>query len=273
VPQLLAVSVMICNRGRLMAIMKIPKKTQDRLIAGLKRYQPIVGKLRERDISEADTVTVIKDMLTDIFGYDKYAELTSEQQIRGTFCDLAIKVEGKIYYLAEIKSAGTKLNDSHLRQAINYGAHQGIEWVILSNAIEWRLYRIKFGQPIDYEEVFNFDVTKLSSRSGDDLNKLFMLCRESISSDSLAEYHRQAQIVNRYVISELLQSDAMVSALRREIRRLFDGVRATEDDLRIILTNDVLKRDTIDGDPPKAAKAVVKKAASSLARKAAKAAT
>jgi hypothetical protein len=256
-----------------MATMKIPKKTQDRLVAGLKKYQPIVGKLRERDISEADTVTVIKDMLTDIFGYDKYTELTSEQQIRGTFCDLAIKVEGKIYYLAEVKSAGTNLNDNHLRQAINYGAHQGIEWIILSNAIEWKVYRIKFGQPIDYEEVFSFDVTKLSSRSGDDLSKLYMLCRESISSDSLADYHRHAQIVNRYIIAELLQSDAMMGALRRELRKLFDGVRATEEDLRLILTSDVMKRDTIDGDPPKAAKAVVKKAVGALARKTAKSAS
>jgi hypothetical protein len=256
-----------------MAMIKIPKKTQDRLVAGLKRYQPIVGKLRERDISEADTVTVIKDMLTDIFGYDKYTELTSEQQIRGTFCDLAIKVEGKIYYLAEVKSAGTNLNDNHLRQAINYGAHQGIEWIILSNAIEWKIYRIKFGQPIDYEEVFSFDVTKLSSRSSDDLSKLFMLCRESISSDSLADYHRHAQIVNRYIIAELLQSDAMLAALRRELRKLFDGVRATEEDLLLILTSDVMKRDTIDGDPPKAAKSVVKKAVGALARKAAKSAT
>lgn len=99
-------------------MVKIPKKAQDRLVAGLKRYQPIVGRLRERDISEADTVTVIKDMLTDIFGYDKYTELTSEQQIRGTFCDLAIRVEGKIYYLAEVKSAGTNLSDNHLRQAV-----------------------------------------------------------------------------------------------------------------------------------------------------------
>ena len=80
--------------------MKIAKKTQDRLIAGLRRYQPIVRKLAERDISEADTVTVIKDLPCDIFGYDKYAELTSEQQIRGTFCDLAIRVEGKVHYLA-----------------------------------------------------------------------------------------------------------------------------------------------------------------------------
>lgn len=253
-----------------MTAIKIPKKAQDRLVAGLKKYQPIVGKLRERDISEADTVTVIKDMLTDIFGYDKYTELTSEQQIRGTFCDLAIKVEGKIYYLAEVKSAGTNLNENHLRQAVNYGAHQGIEWIILSNAIEWKIYRIKFGQPIDYEEVFNFDVTKLSSRSLDDLNKLFMLCRESISSDSLAEYHRHAQIVNRFVIAELLQSEAVVGTLRRELRRLFDGVRATDDDLRMILTSDVMKRDTIDGDPPKAAKAIVKKALNALAKKAAK---
>lgn len=254
-----------------MTSIKIPKKVQDRLVAGLRKYQPIVGKLRERDISEADTVTVIKDMLTDIFGYDKYTELTSEQQIRGTFCDLAIKVESKIYYLAEVKSAGTSLNDDHLRQAINYGAHQGIEWIILSNAIEWKIYRIKFGQPIDYEEVYCFDVCKLSSRSNEDLSKLFMLCRESISSDSLAEYHRHAQIVNRYVISEMLQSDALVAVLRRELRKLFEGVRATDEDLRIILTTDVLKRDTIDGDLPKNAKAVIKKATAAAARKASKA--
>jgi hypothetical protein len=86
-----------------MTTVRIPKKINDRLIASLKKYQPIVAKLRERDISEADTVTVIKDMLTDMFGYDKYTELTSEQQIRGTFCDLAIRVEGKVHYLAEVK--------------------------------------------------------------------------------------------------------------------------------------------------------------------------
>jgi len=78
-----------------MTAIKIPKKTQDRLVAGLRRYQPIVRKLAERDISEADTVTVIKDMLSDLFGYDKYTELTSEQQIRGTFCDLAIQSEAR----------------------------------------------------------------------------------------------------------------------------------------------------------------------------------
>lgn len=251
--------------------MKIAKKSQERIVSGLKKYQPIVRKLAERDISEADTVTVIKDMLTDIFGYDKYTELTSEQQIRGTFCDLAIRVEGKIHYLAEVKSAGTNLNDNHLRQAVNYGAHQGIEWVLLTNGIIWKIFRIKFGQPIDWEEVYQFDMGAISSRSQDDLAKLYMLCRESISTDALQAFHKQAQILNRYVIAELLQGDAVVGTVRKELRRLFDGLKVTDEELRILLTNDLIKRDTLDGDAPKAAKALLKKAAGSLARKAAKA--
>lgn len=251
--------------------MKIAKKTLDRLVAGLKKYQPIVRKLAERDISEADTVTVIKDMLTDIFGYDKYAELTSEQQIRGTYCDLAVRVEGKIHYLAEVKSAGTTLNDTHLRQAVNYGAHQGIEWIILTNAIVWKVYRIRFGQPIDWDEVYCFDMGALSARSQDDLAKVFMLCRESISTDALQAYHKQAQILNRYVLAELLQGDAIVGMLRKEVRRLFDGMKVSDDELRVHLTSDVIKRDALDGEAPKAAKAIVKKAEGALARKAAKA--
>lgn len=254
-----------------MTSVKIPKKVQDRLAAGLRKYQPLVRKLAERDISEADTVTVCKDILSELFGFDKYAELTSEQQIRGTFCDLAVKIEGKVHYLAEIKSAGTSLNQNHLRQAVNYGAHEGIEWVLLTNAIAWKVYRIKFGQPLDWEEVYCFDLAALSSRSADDLGKLFMLCRESISTDALKEYHRQAQILNRYVIAELLQAETLVGVLRKEIRRLFD-LKATDDELRLLLSAEVIKRESLDGEPARQAKNAIKRAESALIKKRAKAA-
>jgi hypothetical protein len=255
-----------------MAGVKIPKKAHDRLVAGLKKYQRIVGRLRERDVSEADTVTVVKDMLSDVFGYDKYSELTSEQQIRGTFCDLAVKVEGKVYYLAEVKSAGTNLNDNHLRQAVNYGAHHGIEWILLTNAIEWRLHRIKFGQPISYDHIYTLDICGLSARSADDLEKLYMLSRECISLEALAEFHRQSKIVNRFVVAELLQGEAVVGALRKEFRRLFDGLKVSDEDIRELLTSDVIKRDTMDGDPAKAAKSLIKRSASAVLRKQARAA-
>ena len=254
-----------------MAGVYIPKKVQDRLVAGLRRYQPIVRRLRERDISEADTVTVIKDMLSDVFGYDKYTELTSEQQIRGTFCDLAIKAGDKVHYLAEVKAAGTTLAENHLRQAVNYGAHHGIEWVMLTNAITWKVFRINFGQPISWDEVCCFDIDTLSARSKDDLGKLYMLSRECISTDALKAFHRQAQILNRHVLAELLQTDAVLSVVRREFRRLFD-MKPTVEDLRGMLTSGVLKRDTLDGEGPAAARTTVKRATSGAARRAAKAA-
>jgi hypothetical protein len=46
----------------------------------------------KRAVSEADTVTVINDMLSDVYGYDKYLHVTSQYAIRGTLVDLPLKV-------------------------------------------------------------------------------------------------------------------------------------------------------------------------------------
>uniref|UniRef100_UPI0018E2F14E type I restriction enzyme HsdR N-terminal domain-containing protein n=1 Tax=Aquidulcibacter paucihalophilus TaxID=1978549 RepID=UPI0018E2F14E len=158
---------------------RLPKRFVDRVVAKLKVFQNVAVSQRERDVSEADTVTVVKDMLAELFGYDKYQELTSEQQIRGTFCDLAVRLEGKIRFLIEVKSAGTDLNATHLRQAVNYGAHQGIEWVILTNAVEWRVFRLRFSQPIEHEEVTSFKLGELSARKEDDLGHVDKLFNQS----------------------------------------------------------------------------------------------
>ena len=77
----------------------VPKRVAERLAAGIKRYQPILASAKLRDIGEADTVTIVKDLLAEVFGYDKYSELTSEYAIRGTYCDLATKIEGTLQTL------------------------------------------------------------------------------------------------------------------------------------------------------------------------------
>lgn len=69
--------------------MALPNRVRERVIAGLKRLVPIVQQQRSRDVSEADTVTLVKDLLADVFGYDQYAEPASEHCIRGTYGDLA----------------------------------------------------------------------------------------------------------------------------------------------------------------------------------------
>ncbi len=251
-------------------MVKIPKRVLDRFSASLKNYQGIALSQKDRDVSEADTVTLVKDILAYVFGYDKYTELTSEQQIRGTYCDLAVKIDGKIKYLIEVKSAGMELNDSHLRQAINYAANQGIEWVVLTNAISWRLYRIKFGQPIDFELVTSFEFPSVSLRNEDDQNKMFLLCREGITNDAMGVYHQHTQLLNKFTVGQVIMSDAVVSVIRRELRRLFPELRVDSEQISDILVNDVLKREVIEGEKVKEAQQRIKKAAAKLVRQAEK---
>jgi hypothetical protein len=48
----------------------VPKRISERISAGIKKYQPILNAAKARDVGEADTVTIIKDILSDVFGYD-----------------------------------------------------------------------------------------------------------------------------------------------------------------------------------------------------------
>ena len=113
----------------------MPKRVSDRLVRGIAKFQQVLQIAKDRDVNEADTVSIIKDMLADVFGYDKYLDVTSEFAIRGTFCDLAIKVENKVEFLIEVKAIGLELKEGHLRQAIEYGANNGVPWVLLTNGM------------------------------------------------------------------------------------------------------------------------------------------
>src|SRR3972149_3541523 len=126
---------------------KLPKKAVERITAGLKRFQPILTAAKSRDVNESDTVVIVTDLLQEIFGYNKYAEITSEHMIRGTFCDLAVKLEGSLAFLIEVKAIGLELKEQHVKQAVDYAANQGCEGVTLTNAAVWRAYKVTFGKP------------------------------------------------------------------------------------------------------------------------------
>lgn len=238
---------------------KIPKKVQERFADRIRQFQKIAEQQKAKDVSEADTVTVVKDILAEVFGYDKYQELTSEHQIKGTFCDLAVKIDGKLRLLIEVKAAGVTLNSSHIRQTVNYGVTQGTEWVALTNGINWQVYKIKFGQPPIEEELTRFDFLAINPKSEDDMQKLFLLCKEGIASEALSTYHQVAQLFNKHTVSVFLQSEVVLSALRREMRRVFPELKIETAGLADLLVNEIIKRDAIDGEKYKEAEARVKK--------------
>ena len=250
---------------------KLPKKFIDRLAKPLKTYQSVTESQRKRDVSEADTVTVVKDILADVFGYDKYSELTSEYQIRGTYCDLAIRVEGKVRFLVEVKASAIELNDSHLRQVLNYGANQGIEWLVLTNGIEWQIHKVIFGQPIDKEEIARFSLHAINGNREEDLQTLYLLAREGLVSDAINTFHQRAQLLNKFTVAQFVTSESVLSTIRREMRRLFPDLKVTSEQLQELIWNEVLKREVVEGDKVKEAQNRIKRAAGRLAKQTGKA--
>lgn len=227
--------------------MALPKRIEERLTTTLKRFLPILAQQKARDISEADTVTLVKDLLSDAFGYDKYADITGEFAIRGTYCDLALKSNDKLTQLVEVKAIGTALDDRHVKQAVDYAANQGIEWVLLTNALTWRLYQVVFAKPIDKRLLIELDFTTLNLKDDAQLECLYLFTKEGYEKGAHIEHRDRQDATSKYMLAALLtNNDAVLSTIRRELRRVVEA-NIEESIILKVLKDEVIKRDTLEG--------------------------
>lgn len=238
----------------------ISTKVSARLSTALRRFQPIIASAKARDVGESDTVIIVTDLLSELFGYDKYAEITSETAIRGTYCDLAVKLDGSIQVLIEVKAIGLGLKDAHVKQAVDYAANQGTDWVVLTNGDTWRVYKMTFAKPIDAELVLEFTLTDLNPKKAADLETVYRLTREGWIKSALGEFHTQQQALNRYFLGALVLSDPVLEVVRRELRRISPDVRIDMEQIKDVLLQSVLKREVVEGEKADEARKKISKA-------------
>lgn len=248
----------------------VPAKVSDRLSAGIKRFQPVLTSAKSRDVNESDTVTIITDMLADVFGFDKYSEITSEYSIRGTFVDLAIKLEGKLQLLIEVKAIGLDLKDAYVKQAVDYAANEGVEWVVLSNGALWNIYKISFGKPVGFDLVLAIDFMNLSHKNGNDLENLYLLTREGLGKSVLGDYHTQRQALSRFFIGAITLSEPVLDVIRRELRKISPDVKIDNEQIKDVLIEEIIKRDVMEGDKAEEAQRKVNRALKRPVKKAIK---
>ncbi len=237
----------------------IPKKVVERFIKSVPKFQKVLQIAKDRDVNESDTVAILNDIFGDVLGYEKYLEVTSELAIRGTYCDLALRVEDKVQFLIEAKAIGIDLKENHMKQACDYGANHGVQWVVLTNGIEWKVYRIRFEQPINFDLVCTFDFFALTPKSEKDQELLFLLSKEGLPKNARDDFYEKVQSVNRYVIGNLMLAEPVLSVVRRELRKLADGMKIDVDEIESIVRTQVLKREIVEGDEAETAQGRVNK--------------
>ena len=243
----------------------IPQKVADRITAGIKKFKPVLMAAKDHDANEADTVRIITDMLFEIFGYDKYTEITSEKCIRGTYCDLAIKIGDVTQSLIEAKAISLELKEGFVKQAVDYAANapEGIDWVLLTNGIIWRVYRVLFSKPIDHELVVEINFLSLDHRKLTDVEELslFLISKESWAKSALNDYYDQRQALSRFSIGAVLLTEPVLGVIKRELKRISPDVKIDIDQIREVLEQEVIKREVVECEKAKEAAKKIARAA------------
>jgi predicted type IV restriction endonuclease len=247
--------------------MSISSKASDRIRAALKRFQPILSAAKARDINESDTVVIVTDLLQYLFGYDKYTEITSEHMIRGTYCDLAVNLNGSLAFLLEVKAIGHDLKANHVKQAVDYAANKGCEWVGLTNGVVWRIYKVAFSKPIEHELVVEIDILTMNGRDSGHIEVLGLVAKEGWQKARLGEYHSYRQALSRFTVGAILLSEPVVDAISRQLRRTTPGLKVSDEEIHAVLSGEVIKREVLEGDKAVAAQRQVARAEQRSLRK------
>lgn len=188
-----------------------------KLLESLKKYSKkyLHGKLTELD--ESGTRLMINSFLTDVLGFAPIEEVKTEYMIRGTYADYVIQTKGIQNFLVEVKALSLNLSDKHLRQAINYGANEGIEWALLTNGKNFELYKILFNKPIESRRVFSIDFSDLAQiKNG--IEMLQFLHRDSVTNKGLEMLWNKHTALDPANIAGYLYAPNVVNFLKKSLK-------------------------------------------------------
>lgn len=237
----------------------VPKKVGERIKSNLSKYKRILKTAKDKDIKEANTVPIIRDMLADMMGWDKFSDITKEYEIKRGFCDLGIKINDKAHILVEVKAIGVSLGEKHLRQLRTYANDQGADWIILTNGAEWEVYKVLFRKPITTEMVFTLNFLEINARNKKAVEQIYSISKEGSKKGVLNQMHEESQVTNCFVIAGLIMSEPVIKVLKREIKKLNKSVKVDDAFLLNMLKEDVLKGVVVEDEKAKSAQSFIKK--------------
>lgn len=191
----------------------------------LKRYAQVFREARARDANESETVMLLTEFFKEVLDFDPLkGEISKEVAIKDRYCDLALKLDGEIELLVEAKAVGHKvLSSKHIEQAENYASRSGINWVLLTNGIQWQLYHISFAEGEGISSDLAFDVCLDDSSIEDFWSKVSMITKKAFKEEQLDAFWGQKKALKPSVIVKALFSQDVLLVLRRELNRQADA--------------------------------------------------
>lgn len=194
-------------------------KTQ-KLLNGIRDYRKQFFAKDIQELDESGTRIMVNHILTDLLGYKSLQEIKTEYMIKGTYADYVVQIDGNRHFLVEVKALSLTLSNKHLRQAIEYAANEGVEWVVLTNGRILQLYKVIFAQPMDSKMVFEINLSNVETVKGC-LECLQYLHRDSVIKKGLNQLWNNFMATEKTTIASIMLSKPAISFLSKQIRSKF----------------------------------------------------
>ncbi len=194
----------------------------EKMLAAIKEYKKKYLSKNITDLDESGTRILINNFLTTILGYQELDEIKTEFMIKGTYADYMVQVAGKRHFLVEVKAYSLELSDKHLRQAVNYGANEGIEWALLTNGRQFQFYKILFEKPISERLVFSIDFNSDTFNVKEVQPMLEYFHRDAVVKNSMAILWARYTALEPAGLANLLFSPHVINFLKKELRSKYE---------------------------------------------------
>lgn len=206
----------------------------------LESFLPQIKAACHSQENEARTRMILDRVFQDVFGYSM-DHIKAEQNIEGRKADYVLSAEGQDVLVVEVKRAGMTMRERQIFQATSYGAYSGIRWALLTNLMEWQLYRISTGDKISADQVFTVNLKngldeesayRLTLISAYGFSRKGLLDKLWLKLSTLGYERLAAALLNQEVISKIR------SILNRET-----GVALTQEEVQAAVERTLLHLD------------------------------
>lgn len=190
-------------------------KTEKELREFRKKY---LTKKQNLEVDESATRIMVNSLLSTVLGYAELDDIKTEYNIRGTYADYVIQLARKKHIVIEVKSIQIDLSANHLRQAMGYAADEGIDWILLTNGRQVKLYKVIFAKPVTRHLVFEYDLTDLSTlkKAAQDIT---YISKASILKGELSDYWKRFDALTPVSLIKAIYTDDVIRAIRLRLKK------------------------------------------------------
>jgi predicted type IV restriction endonuclease len=213
---------------------RMQQHDQQNVISALKSR---LAEFRDRRIrlTESDTVRVLVMPVLGWLGWD----LQDVEEVRSEYrhasadnpVDYALFLRGSPVLFVEAKALGVSLDDRKpLLQTLNYANTAGVDWCVLTNGAEWRIYKVHAPVAAEEKLFLTVHLEESGGEPGAVASTLHLLSKERMRAraiDALWSEWRVDRAVER-VLDSLTEEDAFIRLIAKRADGLTHGdVRAS----------------------------------------------